>query len=112
MSPGFKDVLLMFKELIEGVRELGVGKCEVLPNYEVHYGSFCFGFVLFEQPNGDIESWWEFFINAKDFGLTKSKLPSSILTAISTPEGTCKVAKMIQEGFGIERMDMELRGSK
>lgn len=103
---GYDNVIHLFKDLRTGVSELlSLGKCNVLPYEET--SNHIFGFVLFSD-DGENECYWEFFIRMNDYSKTKHTLPSRVQEAFKTTDGKYKVAKMIEQGFGMEQIDLEL----
>ena len=88
---GYDDLDLLFKDLHEGVLELGVGQCQVRCKDEPM--RLQIGFELYTEKDG-VARWWEFMI-----GLTRLRTSDRKLRArLMTTEERAKVAAEFESG--------------
>jgi hypothetical protein len=91
----YEDINTLFKELHEGVLELGVGQCEVRCNDKPM--QLQLGFELSQTKDGVLR-WWDFMIR-----LTKVKVADPVILArMSTVEERAKIAAEFEAGWHSE----------
>jgi hypothetical protein len=93
---GHDDPLALLEELHEGVREVGVGAVVYVKD-EPSRQPPTIGFEL-HRIKGDLDQWWEFFIEVPKFKATKEKLPAGLWGAFLTTGGRAAIARLMAEG--------------
>ncbi len=102
---GHDDIRVLFRDLHEGVLELGVGNCEVLAYKRVPME---FGFDLCNTDEANHYRVWGFMITLDDFKRTAEPLDAAIREAMTHIQGRARIARMLQVGMSVQDIGKRL----
>lgn len=106
---GYDDLLTMFKDLHEGVLEVGPG-AEVLVHDAMSLSPPRVGFTLCKQGDESFH-WWDFLIEVPKLKVAREKLPPKLNEAFGSVTGRLALAKLFQAGVSPDRFDLALNSS-
>lgn len=105
-TQGYDDIFTLFKDLHDGVLEVGPG-AEVLVNDSMRHNPPRVGFTLCKQGEENFY-WWDFLIEVPKFKVSREKLPSKLNEVFESGAGRLALSKLFQAGVSPDQFELFL----